>query len=310
MILGVDLTPDQARFLSLTINGLANGAILALTALGFVLIYKATEVINFAQGQFLVVGAFMVYNANVTWGWPAWASVLFGIASGVVLGVAIERAILRRLIGEASLSVIMVTIGLASAMAGTVLWTWGAEPKPSPSFIPTGSVRIFGEVSVASNRFWAVGVAAIVLIAVGLFFQKSRHGVAMRAVADDQQAAMVQGISVNRVFAMAWAMAGAAGAIGGVLLASINGAYGLELEAFAILVFPVVILGGLDSILGTVVGGVIVGLVVEYTKSYMDQGWLGMSATDFSQIIPFVVLVAILLVKPYGLFGQTRIERV
>jgi branched-chain amino acid transport system permease protein len=186
-------------------------------------------------------------------------------------------------------------------MAGVVLGTWGAEPKPPPSFIPTGTVQL-GEVSVSVNRFWAVGVAALVLVAVGLFFQKSRHGVAMRAVADDQQAAMVQGISVNRIFAMAWALAGAAGAIGGVLLASINGAYSLELEGFAILVFPVVILGGLDSVLGTVVGGVIVGLLVEYTKGYMN--------VDASQIIPFVALVAILLVKPYGLFGQVRIERV
>jgi branched-chain amino acid transport system permease protein len=300
----------MTRFLTLTINGLANGAILALIALGFVLIYKATEVINFAQGQFLVVGAFMVYNANVTWGWPTWASVLFGIACGVVLGVIIERLILRRLIGESTLSVIMVTIGLASALGGTVLGIWGAEPKPGPGFIPGDSVKL-GEISVAANRFWAVGVAAIVLVAVGLFFRKSRHGVAMRAVADDQQAAMVQGISVNRVFAMAWAMAGAAGAIGGVLLASINGAYhAIDLEVFAIFVFPVVILGGLDSILGTVVGGTIVGLLVEYSKSYMDQGWMGLSSSDWSQVLPFVILVAILLVKPYGLFGQTRIERV
>jgi len=299
----------MTRFLTLTINGLANGAILALIALGFVLIYKATEVINFAQGQFLVVGAFMVYNANVNWGWPAWASVLFGIASGVVLGIAIERLILRRLIGESTLAVIMVTIGLASALAGMVLGVWGAEPKPGPTFIPASAVHL-GDISVAANRFWAMGVAAIVLLAVGLFFQKSRHGVAMRAVADDQQAAMVQGISVNRVFAIAWAMAGAAGAIGGVLLASINQGYSLELELFAILVFPVVILGGLDSILGTVVGGAIVGLTVEYSKSYMTHGWLGMSGTDFGQIIPFVVLVAILMIKPYGLFGQVRIERV
>ena len=291
----------MTRFLQLTVNGLANGAILSLAALGFVLIYKATEVINFAQGQFLVIGAFMVYNANVTWGWPAWLSVLFGIGSGILLGMAIERLILRRLIGESSLSVIMVTIGLASAMAGTVLGIWGAEPKPSPSFIPSSAVH-FADVSVAVNRFWAVGVAAVVLGAVGLFFQYSRHGVAMRAVADDQQAAMVQGISVNRIFAFAWALAGAAGCVGGLLLASINSNTGLELEGFAILVFPVVILGGLDSIMGTVVGGGIIGLLVEYTKSY----W-GINA---SQILPFVILVAILLVKPYGLFGQVRIERV
>jgi branched-chain amino acid transport system permease protein len=124
----------------------------------------------------------------------------------------------------------------------------------------------------------------------------------MRAVADDQQAAMVQGISVNRIFAFAWALAGAAGAIGGVLLASVNNGTSLDLEFFAILVFPVVILGGLDSVMGTVVGGVIIGLLVEYTKSYMN--------VNASQMLPFIVLVAILIVKPYGLFGQVRIERV
>jgi branched-chain amino acid transport system permease protein len=290
------------KLVSLTINGLANGAILALTALGFVLIYKATEVINFAQGQFLVVGAFLVYNANVTWGWPWPLAVAFGIAVGVLLGIVIERLILRRLIGESALSVIMVTIGLASAMGGVVLGIWGASPKTGPAFIPSRPITVFGDVTVAENRFWVVGVAAVVMIAVGLFFQRSRHGVAMRAVADDQQAAMVQGISVNRIFAMAWALAGAAGAIGGVLLASINNGYSLELESFAIFVFPVVILGGLDSVLGTVVGGVIVGLLVEYTKGYMS--------VNASQIIPFVALVAILLIKPYGLFGQVRIERV
>jgi len=292
----------MTRFLQLTVNGLGNGAILALATLGFVLIYKATEVINFAQGQFLVIGSFVVYNANVTWGLPWPLAVVVGILAGILLGLAIERVILRRLVGESSLSVIMVTIGLASALFGIVLMTWGAEPKPSPKFIPSGSVKLFGDVSVGANRLWAVAVAVVVFVAVALFFQRSRHGVAMRAVADDQQAAMVQGISVNRIFAFAWALAGAAGAVGGVLLASINNGYSLELESFAILVFPVVILGGLDSVLGTVVGGMIIGLLVEYTKSYMN--------VNASQILPFVILVAILLVKPYGLFGQVRIERV
>jgi branched-chain amino acid transport system permease protein len=290
-------------FLELSINGLANGAILALAALGFVLIYKATEVINFAQGQFLVIGAFMVYNANVTWGLPWPLAVLVGMVAGVLLGLVIERVILRRLVGESTLSVIMVTIGLASALFGIVLMTWGAEPKPAPRFVPSGNVNLhIADIVVAANRLWAVAVAVVVFLAVALFFQRSRHGVAMRAVADDQQAAMVQGISVNRVFAFSWALAGAAGCVGGLLLASINGSTGLELEGFAVLVFPVVILGGLDSVLGTVVGGVIIGLLVEYTKYYMD--------VNASQILPFVVLVAILLVKPYGLFGQVRIERV
>jgi branched-chain amino acid transport system permease protein len=292
----------MSRFLSLTVNGLANGAILAITALGFVLIYKATEVINFAQGQFLIFGAFMVYQADTEWGLPWPAAVAVGIASGVVLGVAVERLILRRMIGESPLSVIMVTVGLASALAGAALAIWGAQGKPGPAFIPDKSVKLFGEVSVGSNRLWAVGVATVVLIVITLFFQKSRHGVAMRAVADDQQAAMVQGINVNRIFAMAWALSGAAAAVGGVLLAGITRNYDIANQGFAILVFPVVILGGLDSVLGTVVGGIIVGLLVEYSKSYLS--------VSASVLIPFAALVAILLVKPYGLFGQVRIERV
>lgn len=291
----------MSRFVLLTVNGLANGAILALAALGFVLIYKATEVINFAQGQFLVIGAFVVYNANVTWGLPWPVAMLIGIVAGIFLGIVVERLILRRLVGESNLAVIMVTIALDAALFGIVLMTWGAEPKPPPGFVPHSTVHLLG-VDVSADRLWAVGVAIVVFVAVALFFQRSRHGVAMRAVADDQQAAMVQGISVNRVFAFAWALAGAAGAVGGVLLASVNGGTSLDLEFFAILVFPVVILGGLDSVLGTVVGGVIIGLLVEYTKSYMN--------VNASQMLPFVVLVAILMVKPYGLFGQVRIERV
>jgi branched-chain amino acid transport system permease protein len=292
----------MSEFLSLTVNGLANGAILAVTALGFVLIYKATEVINFAQGQFLLVGAFMVYQAEVEWGLPWPVAVAVGILSGVILGIAVERFILRRMIGESALSVIMVTVGLASALAGVALGVWGADGRPGPAFIPDKSVKLVSDVSVGANRLWAVAVATVVLILVGLFFQKSRHGVAMRAVADDQQAAMVQGISVNRVFAMAWALSGAAAAVGGVLLAGITRSYGFDLQGFALLVFPVVILGGLDSILGTVVGGVIVGLLVEYSKFYLD--------VSASVYIPFAALVVILLVKPYGLFGQVRIERV
>jgi branched-chain amino acid transport system permease protein len=290
-----------SRFILLTVTGLANGAILALAALGFVLIYKATEVINFAQGQFLVIGAFVVFNANVTWGLPWPVAMLIGIVAGILLGIIVERVILRRLVGESNLAVIMVTIALDAALFGIVLMTWGAEPKPPPAFVPHSRVHLFG-VLVSADRIVAVAVAAVVFVAVALFFSRSRHGVAMRAVADDQQAAMVQGISVNRVFAFAWALAGAAGAVGGVLLASVNGSTSLDLEFFAVLVFPVVILGGLDSVFGTVVGGVIIGLLVEYTKSYMS--------VNASQMLPFVVLVAILIVKPYGLFGQVRIERV
>ena len=300
MILGAIL--DLPQFVTLVVNGLANGAILALAALGFVLIYKATEVINFAQGQFLVIGAFMIYNAHVTWGLPWPLAILLALAASVLLGVAIERVILRPLVGEATLSVIMVTIGLAAALFALDLLIWGGSPRPGPDFMPKGRVTLPSGAVVGTNLLMAVVVSAVVFILVGLFFQKSRHGVAMRAVADDQQAAMVQGISVNRIFALSWALAAASGVIGGLLLANISNNTSTDLEAFAVLVFPVVIVGGLDSIIGTLAGGVIVGLVKSFSSFYFKGG--------IDEIIPFIVLVFILLVKPYGLFGQVRIERV
>jgi branched-chain amino acid transport system permease protein len=290
------------KFVFLTVDGLAAGAILALAGLGFVLIYKATEVVNFAQGQLLLVGAFMVYNAQVTWGLPWPLAVLVGLASGVALGLLVERLVLRRLIGEATLSVIMVTIGLASVLAAGALLLWGVDARPRPDFIPAGTIEVLG-ATVTRDRVLAIILAAVVFAAVGLFFRYSRHGIAMRAVADDQQAALVMGISVNRIFAMAWSLAGASAVVGGLLLASTAGGYQyIDLQGTAVLLFPVVILGGLDSVPGTLVGGAVVGLLAKYTDGYLGAG--------LSQVVPFAALVLILMVKPYGLFGQVRIERV
>jgi branched-chain amino acid transport system permease protein len=290
------------RFLVLTFNGLANGAVLALGALGFVLIFKATEVVNFAQGQLLLIGAFMVYTAQVTWGLPWPLAIVAAILVGAVLGLIIERVVLRPLVGEASLSVIMVTIGLASVLGAIGLFLWGTNPRPQPDFMPRGRWEFFN-VRFAHDRVLTIVVALALLVAVGLFYRFSKQGIAMRAVADDQQAAMVQGINVNRIFGMAWALSGMSAAVGGLLLASINGQYNLQdIQFFGIYVFPVVILGGLDSLLGTVVGGAIVGILAQYIGGYV--------ATDLQEVIPFVVLVLILLIKPYGLFGEVRIERV
>lgn len=293
------------KFLSLTFNGLANGAVLALGALGFVLIFKATEVINFAQGQLLLIGAFMVYTAQVTWGLPWPAAILAAMIISALLGLVIERLVLRPLVGEASLSVIMVTIGLASALAAIGLLVWGTDVRQPPDFMPDGSwvVGIGDGVRLSHNRVLSIVVAGAALLLVGLFYRFSRQGIAMRAVADDQQAAMVQGISVNRIFAMSWALSGISAAVAGLLLASINGQYNLiDIQQFGIYVFPVVILGGLDSLIGAPVAGAIVGVLYSYTGGYIGDG--------LEQVIPFVILVIILLIKPYGLFGEVRIERV
>jgi branched-chain amino acid transport system permease protein len=287
-------------FIQLTITGLANGAILALAALGFVIIFKATGVINFAQGYFLLVGAYLVWAGIAEYGLPWYFAVTVALVVAVLVGLTTERFVLRPLVGENVISVIMVTIGLAFVLQGVVQFVWGTEPRRMPSFIPRGAVDILG-VPVSVNRIWAVVLAGAVLAALSLFFQRSRYGIAMRAVADDQQAAMVVGISVRRVFALAWALAAASAVLAGVIVANLFGVSG-EVATFGLLVFPVVILGGLDSIPGAMVAGGIIGLLIAYTAGYIGGG--------LQQVIPFVVLVLILLFRPYGLFGEVRIERV
>jgi branched-chain amino acid transport system permease protein len=287
-------------FIQLTVAGLSNGAILALAALGFVLIYKASGVINFAQGQFLLIGAYVVWALTVDAGLH-WALAIAGaIGVAVVLGLLVERLILRPLIGEPTISVIMVTIGLAQVLGALVQIIWGTQPHPFPEFIPDDVVTIAG-ARTGENRLWALGLVVLALIAFAVFFQRSRYGIAMRAVADDQQAALTMGISVRRTFALAWALAGVSAVVGGILVANLIGVSG-EVSNIGLLVFPVVIVGGLDSVPGAVIGGAIIGLLTAYTGGYLGGG--------LDAVIPYVALVAILLVKPYGLFGEIRIERV
>jgi branched-chain amino acid transport system permease protein len=194
----------------------------------------------------------------------------------------------------------MLTIGLAQILNALILLIWGTQPRSFPDFIPSDSVTVLG-AEVSEGRLWALALTALALAAFGIFFTRSRHGIAMRAVADDQQAAMVMGISVRRTIALAWALAGVTAVIGGMLVANLTGV-SQQVAGFGLLVFPVVILGGLDSIPGAVVGGAVIGLLTAYTGGYIGGG--------LQTVIPYIALVAILLIKPYGLFGQVRIERV
>ena len=289
----------MTQLILLTVYGLANGAVLALAALGFALIYKATNVINFAQGEFLLVGAYAFYAAFVLLHLPALLAIAFAVAVAAALGVAIERLVLRRLIGEEPIAVIMVTIGLSAVLKALVQIFYGTTPREMPRLLPGGSVEILGAV-VPVDRLVAVAAAAVVIAGFSAFFRWSRHGVAMRAVADDPQAALAQGISVTRIFALAWAMAAASAVIAGVLIADIT-EVSQNLAGFGLLVFPVVILGGLDSVPGTIIGGIVIGLVSQYADR---------ASPGASQVVPYAVLVIILLVRPYGLFGQPRIDRV
>jgi branched-chain amino acid transport system permease protein len=288
------------QFIQLTLTGLTNGAILAMAALGFVLIYKSSDVINFAQGEFLLVGAYITYAMIAQFGlaWPL--GMLVTLVLAVALGVAIERLVLRPLIGEPIISVIMVTIGLSSLLRAIVSTIWGNLPKAFPPFIPSQPVKILS-ATVGADRLWAIVIAVLLLALFTFFFRRSRQGIAMRAVADDQQAALSMGISVKKIFAWAWSIAAFSAAIGGALVANVVGVSGV-VSGFGLRVFPVVILGGLDSIPGAIIGGVIIGLLETYTGGYIGQG--------LNSVIPFIVLILILMIRPYGLFGQEIIERV
>ncbi len=287
-------------FIQLTLTGLTNGAILALAALGFVLIYKSSDVINFAQGEFLLIGAYVTYAMIAQFGLHWAPGMVLTLLIAVALGVLVERLVLRPMIGEPIISIIMVTIGLSSLLRAIVSAIWGNLPRAFPAFIPSHPLNVLG-ATIGADRVWAIVIAVLMLALFTLFFRRSKEGIAMRAVADDQPAALSMGISVRRIFAWAWSIAAASAAIGGALVANIVGV-GPELSNFGLRVFPVVILGGLDSIPGAILGGVIIGLLETYTGGYIGQG--------LNQVLPFIVLIIILMIRPYGLFGQEIIERV
>ncbi len=223
------------------------------------------------------------------------------------LAMSVERIFLRRLIGEPIISVIMVTIGLMSILDGVIFLTpFGTENFSFPEFLPKTSLSL-GGVSISWTQLVGVVVTMIMIGAFSWFFKKSTIGISMRAVSDDQLASMSIGISVPKVFGLAWATAGLSAAAAGTIIGNITGINFETLQAFGITVFPVVILGGLDSILGAVVAGIIMGLIQQFASGYLDGNW-GLNGT--AEVLPYIVLLIILLFKPHGLFGIHEIERV
>ncbi len=298
----------MSDFLQLTVTGLVVGGVYSMVALGFVLIYKASDVINFAQGQLLMAGAYVALALMVTFKVPAipffLLAVLITLAFSFLLGMLIERAVLRPFIGEPVISVIMATIGLSSVLSGLIQVFWGTETRTFPPIFPQDPVRL-GEVVVSQVYLWSLGITIALLTIFTFFFKYSSVGIAMRATADDQQAALSMGISVKKIFAWAWAISAVVSALGGILLGNING-INVSLGSIGLRVLPVAILGGLDSIPGAVIGGFVIGLLENLAGGYLDPIFGG----GVKEVAPFVVLVLILMIKPYGLFGKEIIERV
>jgi branched-chain amino acid transport system permease protein len=289
----------------LLLNGLIVGTLYGVVAMCFVLIYKSTQVVNFAQGEFLLIGAWTCWWLVVDAGLPFWLSFPLTFAFMMAFGVALQMVVLRPLIGEPIISVIMVTIGLSIFFQAVTKWIFGADVQPFPDIFPVKSVDVFG-LQVQSAYLMSLGVSVLIMAGFAWFFKYSRMGLAMRATAFNQQVAQSLGISVKSVFAMAWAISAMVSALAGVVVGMVNGVSG-ALSFFGIKVFPAVIVGGLDSVVGAILGGLIIG-VLENMAEYADGQWLQLG--NLYTVAPFYVLIIILMIKPYGLFGTKNIERV
>ena len=289
-------------------SGLAVGCKYALVALGFVIVFKATGVINFAQASLVLVGGYLTYNAANTWNLNFYLALLVAMAGGAVLGMLIEALVLRRMIGEAPFTLVMVTIGLLFILDNVVTAVWGPDPKNLGD--PWGlNVRQLGDVPVADRDIWTIIFTALVMGGFFLFFRFSSLGLAMRATALDQEAAMAQGISARRVYRASWAIAGLVAALAGAALASGNAALRPDVGLLALVAFPAMILGGLDSPVGAVIGGIIIGIVQQLTSLYGPE-YLDWAGTSLELVSPYLVMIVILLVRPYGLFGTKEVRRV
>jgi branched-chain amino acid transport system permease protein len=297
----------MAYFFQLVVSGIVVGSIYALSALGFVLIYKSSRVLNIAHGQIIAAGAFITYALTVWMGIHIALSFILSMIITFFLAMSVERVFLRRLIGEPIISVIMVTIGLMSIINGIIYMTpFGAENFSFPEFLPKEPIAFWG-VSLSWTQFVGVIITFIMIGGFTWFFKASTVGISMRAVSDDQFASMSIGISVPRVFGLAWATAGLSAAAAGGIIGNITGLNFNVLHSFGIIVFPVVIVGGLDSIFGAVVAGIIMGLIQQFAAGYLDGNW-GLFGT--ADVLPYIILLIILLIKPHGLFGIHEIERV
>ncbi|KRT72967.1 MAG: inner-membrane translocator, branched-chain amino acid transport system permease protein [Deltaproteobacteria bacterium CSP1-8] len=293
-------------FLQLVISGLVIGSIYSAVALGFVIIYKATRVVNFAQGELLMVGAYVCYAFLVQMHVPFWAALLLTILFGMVLAMFVERLILRPMIGEPTISIIMVTIGLSLVLRSLVAAVWGTEILVyEPKLFPQEMVEIAG-LPISLEFVWCFILSLVLLAVFSVFFKYSKAGVAMRATAFNQQVAQSMGISVKHIFALSWVISAVVSGIGGVLIGNING-INSSLYHFGLKVFPATILGGLDSILGAAIGGMIIGILENLSDGFC-KAYLNLSGVK--EVAPYVFLVIILMIKPYGLFGTKEIERV
>jgi len=292
-------------FMQLLVGGLSIGFLYGLSAMGFVMIFKSSSVLNFAHGELLAIGAYF-FLALATWAkLPIPLAFLMALGGCFVLGLLIERIFLRPLIGEPLIFVIMLTVGLAAMFKGLILLLWGGNLFTYPDFLPKILEIRWGVIRIPPVYGAALIIGTLFLVLFGLFFKFSSQGIYMRSVADNQRAALSLGVNAKVVYALAWAIAFMAAGVGGTLLGNING-LNISVGYLGLLVLPAVVLGGLNSVPGAIVGGLVIGVLQNLADGYISP----LTPGGVKDVFPFAIMVIVLLFKPYGLWGWIRIERV
>jgi branched-chain amino acid transport system permease protein len=292
-------------FLQLIITGFAQGMVYALIAIGFVIILKCSEVFNIAQGHFVLIGGYLGWTFLVPLGLPAWAALLAAIAVAIIMGLLIERLMLRPMVGQPVLAVVMMTIALSTVLGGLATLLWGAEYKAYHGLLPTITMKV-GKIGIPSESLIGLIVSIVCVALLMLLFRYTKIGLAMRATAEDLQVVQSMGIKATTVYAVSWIIASVVGVIGGILLGGVSGA-NMDLALVGLKAFAVVLLGGVNSIGGSIVAGIILGMLENVAAGYLDPILPG---GGLAQVFPFFVMIIVLVFRPHGLFGLAHIERV
>ena len=290
------------QVLQLLLAGVAQGCVYALVALGFVLIYKATETVNFAQGDLMMLGGFFALTGSAILGWPYWLAILFAVAVMAMVGMALERLVLRPVLGQPAFTVVMITIGVGFFFRGvvTLIPGWGTDTHTLPTPFAEKTFNV-GGVVVAAQQIAVIGMTAALCALLYVFFRFSKLGVAMQATSQNQLAAAYMGIPVRRINMMIWGLSAGVAAFAGILLAPVTFVHS-NMGLIGLLAFPAAVLGGFGSVPGAVVGGLIIGVVEAIAGRYLPEG--------FKDVAAYVVLLAVLFIRPSGIFGETARKKV
>jgi branched-chain amino acid transport system permease protein len=295
---------DPQVLMQLIVTGLAWGSIYASIALGFVLIFKATDIFNFAQPELMMVGAYLAFTLVTMLNLPFLLGFCVTLVLMAIIAAVLEMMVVRPLVGEPVLAVIMVTLGLANVLRGLTGLIWGYEEIQFPSPFPTKPILVLG-AAISQAEIFTIIATALLLTIFFLFFKYSSSGISMRATAEDTSAAFLMGINVKRVFTGSWVIAAVVATVAGIFLASISHLSPV-MSFTGLRALPAIILGGMDSIPGAVIGGLIIGVAENLAGFYLEP-YLG---SGINEIIAYVIVLIVMMVRPYGLFGSKEIERV